>query len=179
MAAADRLSEDGELSDGRDIDLHRRISDLLPDLRGFARFLTRDTVAADDLVQDTVVRALAARAQFQPDTNLKAWLLTIQRNAFFEQARRRRREIRVLSERMPDPDSAAPDVALRAEISDLQRMLFTLPPLLREALVLVGAQELSYEQAALICGVPVGTVKARVSRARSQLARTLARSHAG
>lgn len=157
-----------------EIDLHRGISELLPDLRGFARFLTRDATVADDLVQDTLVRALAARTQFQPDTNLKAWLFTIQRNAFYEQARRNRRETRVMSERFPDPDSTAPNATLRAEVSDLQRMLFTLPPLLREALVLVGAQELSYEQAAAICGVPVGTVKARVSRARSQLARTLA-----
>ena len=154
--------------------MHRRISALLPDLRGFARFLTRDAMAADDLVQDTLVRALAAIDQFQPDTNLKAWLFTIQRNAFYEQARRRRRETQVMNERLPDPDSTAPDAALRGEVADLQRMLFRLPPLLREALVLVGAQELSYEQAAAICGVPVGTVKARVSRARSQLARALA-----
>jgi RNA polymerase sigma factor (sigma-70 family) len=157
-----------------DRELHQCISALLPDLRGFARFLTRDAVTADDLVQDTLVRALAAMDQFQPGTNLKAWLFTIQRNAFYEQARRRRRETRVLSERLPDPDSTVPDAARRSDVSDLQRMLFGLPPLLREALVLVGAQELSYEQAASICGVPVGTVKARVSRARSQLARTLA-----
>jgi RNA polymerase sigma-70 factor (ECF subfamily) len=168
--------QNGKASGG---DLHRHISELLPDLRGFARFLTRDAAAADDLVQDTLVRALAAREQFQPDSNLKAWLFAIQRNAFYEQARRRRRETRVMNERLPDPDSTAPDAALRGEISDLQRMLFTLPPLLREALVLVGAQELSYEQAAAVCGVPVGTVKARVSRARSQLARTLAGESAG
>ncbi len=154
--------------------MQRRISALLPDLRGFARFLTRDAVTADDLVQDTLVRALAAIDQFQPDTNLKAWLFTIQRNAFYEQARRRRRETQVLSERLPDPDSTAPNAALRGEVADLQRMLFKLPPLLREALVLVGAQELSYEQAATICGVPVGTIKARVSRARNQLSRALA-----
>ena len=155
-------------------DLHRGIAALLPDLRGFARFLTRDAAAADDLVQDTVVRALAAHAQFQLGSNLKAWLFTIQRNAFYEQTRRNRRQTRVLAERLPDPESTAPDVSARGEVSDLQRLLFTLPPLLREALVLVGAQELSYEQAATICGVPVGTVKARVSRARSQLTQALA-----
>ncbi len=166
--AAGELDPDG--------DLHRRMAVLLPELRGFARSLTREAVAADDLVQDTLVRALAARQQFQPDTNLKAWLFTIQRNAFYEQIRRRRRESRVLSERMPDAASALPDAALRGELSDLQRLLFTLPPLLREALVLVGAQELSYEQAAAICAVPVGTVKARVSRARTQLARAMAGS---
>ncbi len=159
-------------------DLHRRIAHLLPDLRGFARSLTREAAAADDLVQDTLVRALAARQQFQPDTNLKAWLFTIQRNAFYEQMRRRQRESRLLSERLPDPASTLPDAGVRGELSDLQRMLFTLPPLLREALVLVGAQELSYEQAAAICAVPVGTIKARVSRARTQLARAMAGSDA-
>ncbi|WP_428396272.1 sigma-70 family RNA polymerase sigma factor [Lichenicoccus sp.] len=156
------------------------MSVLLPELRGFARFLTRDAAAADDLVQDTLVRALAAVAQFQPGTNLKAWLFTIQRNAFYEQARRRRRESQVLgresqvlSGQLTDTDPAMSSASLRGEVSDLQRLLFTLTPLLREALVLVGAQELSYEQAAAICGVPVGTVKARVSRARSQIATRL------
>ena len=154
-------------------DVHRLMAALLPDLRGFARFLTRDPTAADDLVQDTVVRALAAQASFQPGTNLKAWLFTIQRNAFYEQMRRRRRETQLLSEQLPDADLQAPEAHRRSELSDLQRLLWTLPPLLREALVLVGAQELSHEEAANICGVPVGTMKARVSRARGQLARTM------
>ena len=150
--------------------LHRQISSLLPDLRGFARFLTRDAAAADDLVQDTLVRALAAQAQFEDGTNLKAWLFTIQRNAFYEQARRRRREMQMLNARLAEPENMTPpDAALRGDVADLQRMLFMLPPLLREALVLVGAQELSYEQAAAVCGVPVGTIKARVSRARTRL----------
>ncbi len=157
-------------------DVHRLMAALLPDLRGFARFLTRDPTAADDLVQDTVVRALAAQHSFQPGTNLKAWLFTIERNAFYEQMRRRRRETQLLSEQVPDAvDLQAPEAHRRSELSDLQRLLWTLPPLLREALVLVGAQELSHEEAATICGVPVGTMKARVSRARGQLARTMSR----
>ncbi len=153
--------------------LHRQIAELLPDLRGFARFLTRDAVAADDLVQDTLVRALAAIDQFQDGSNLKAWLFTIQRNGFYETARRHRRETRILNEELPVPANAAPDAGRRGEVSDLQRALFALPPQLREALVLVGAQELSYEQAAAVCGVPTGTVKARVSRARARLATAL------
>ncbi len=183
MSEQDVLSRQADLSSeaGTDRDtLHREMSVLLPELRGFARFLTRDAAAADDLVQDTLVRALAAVAQFQPGTNLKAWLFTIQRNAFYEQARRRRRESQVLgresqvlSGQLTDTDPAMSSASLRGEVSDLQRLLFTLTPLLREALVLVGAQELSYEQAAAICGVPVGTVKARVSRARSQIATRL------
>ncbi len=155
-------------------DVHREMGRLLPDLRAFARFLTRDASAADDLVQDTVVRALAAQNSFHDGTNLKAWLFTIERNAFYEQARRARREVRLLSERMPEAEVPPPEAHRRAELTDLSRMLWTLPPLLREALVLVGAQELSHEEAAEICGVPVGTMKARVSRARGKLARSMA-----
>jgi len=145
---------------------------LLPDLRGFARFLVRDRVAADDLVQDTVVQALGALSQFQPGTNLKAWLFTILRNQFFAQARRRKREAELLQAHFQPEETIVSGDDL-ADIGDLQRMLWTLPPLLREALVLVGAQELSYDEAAAICAVPVGTMKARVSRARAALARIM------
>jgi len=146
---------------------------MLPELRAFARFLTRDAAAADDLVQDTMVRALAAQSSFQVGTNLKAWLFTIERNAFYEQARRRKREVRVLAESAPPEQTQRPEAHVRGDLTDLQRLLFTLPPLMREALVLVGAQELTHEEAAAICGVPVGTMKARVSRARSALARMM------
>ena len=146
---------------------------LLPDLRAFARFLAQDRVAADDLVQDTLVRALAALEQFQPDSNLKAWLFTILRNLFFEQARRRRREAAALGAHGVLEEAVAGGQTDHSEVRDLQRQLWRLPPLLREALVLVGAQELTHEEAALICGVPVGTMRARVSRARTQLSRIL------
>lgn len=151
--------------------LKREIIGFLPDLRGFARFLARDPTAADDLVQDTVLRALAALDQFRPGTNLKAWLFTIQRNAFYEQARRRQREDRLLRSQLVAGEAEAPRQVPRSELVDLQRLLFALPPLMREALVLVGAQEMSHEEAAGICGVPVGTMKARVSRARAMLAK--------
>ena len=142
---------------------------LLPELRGFARFLVRDRSEADDLVQEGLLRALAAIEQFQPDTNMKAWLFTILRNTFYEQSRRRRTE-RSLLERtgMPEASQSANQDS-RAALSDLERQIWRLPPLLREAIVLVGAQELTHEEAAGICAVPVGTVKARVSRARTQL----------
>ncbi len=146
---------------------------ILPDLRAFARFLVRDRVVADDLVQDTVVRALGALAQFQPGTNLKAWLFTILRNLFFEQSRRRRREAIALSTQLPTEESVRPEQDDASHLRDLHRLLWSLPPQLREALVLVGAQELAYEEAASICGVPVGTMKARVSRARAQLTRII------
>ncbi len=173
------VNDQGGTGPGGDAEFHRDIAAVLPDLRGFARFLTRDAAAADDLVQDTLVRALAARQQFQQGTNLKAWIFTIQRNAFYEQTRRRQRETRLLNESLSNSAGASsPDASLRGDVSDLERVLFTLPPLLREALVLVGAQELSYEQAADVCGVPVGTMKARVSRARTQLAQVLGAAYA-
>ncbi len=146
---------------------------LLPDLRAFARFLARDRTVADDLVQDTIVRALRALPQFQPGSNMKAWLFTILRNLFYEQARRRRREAAALDAQFPQEEAGGPSPGDKTDIQDLQRMLWTLPPLLREALVLVGAQGLTYEEAAQIGGVPVGTMKARVSRARTQLARRM------
>ncbi len=141
---------------------------LLPELRAYARFLVRDQPAADDLVQDTVVRALAAMDQFQPGSSLKAWVFTILRNAFFEQQRRRRRESAAIALHAHTAGGGLQQH--HGEIADMSRMLWTLPPLLREALVLVGAQELTHEEAAHVCSVPIGTMRARVSRARSKLA---------
>ena len=154
-------------------DIRADMMRLLPDLRAFARFLVRDRAAADDLVQDTVVRALGALPQFQLGTNLKAWLFTILRNLFFEQSRRRRREAAALSAHIPTEEVVRPEQADATEVRDLEQVLWRLSPILREALVLVGAQELTYEEAANICGVPVGTMKARVSRARIELSHVI------
>jgi RNA polymerase sigma-70 factor (ECF subfamily) len=152
-----------------DAGLRRQIGALLPELRVFARFLARDRTAADDLVQDAVMRALAALHQFQPGTSLKAWLFTILRNGFYEQQRRRRRESAAIAATFDLNEMASPAQDAHSEINDLQQLIWTLPPLLREALILVGAQELSHEEAALVCSVPVGTMKARLSRARVAL----------
>jgi RNA polymerase sigma-70 factor (ECF subfamily) len=149
--------------------LQRQIGTLLPELRAFARFLARDRTVADDLVQDAVMRALAALHQFQPGTSLKAWLFTILRNGFYEQQRRRRRESAAISATFELNEVAHPAQDAHSAINDLQHLIWTLPPLLREALILVGAQELSHEEAALVCNVPVGTMKARLSRARVAL----------
>lgn len=127
---------------------------------------------ADDLVQETVVRALSNADQFSLGTNLKAWLFSILRNFFLEQTRRRNREQEVLSDYAASPDRAAPSRSLlqeRETIQELDALLWRLSPLLREALVLIGAQEMAYEDAAMVCGVTVGTMKTRVSRARTQL----------
>ncbi len=150
--------------------LRREVAALLPHLRGLARFLARDRAEADDLVQEAVLRALRGLGQFQPGTSIRAWMFTILRNVFYEQARRRKRE-RAALERQAAPESLAAHQPHETELADLARQLRQLPPTLREALVLVGAQELTYEEAAAICAVPVGTMKARVSRARRQLAR--------
>jgi RNA polymerase sigma-70 factor (ECF subfamily) len=143
---------------------------LLPELRGFARFLARDRPAADDLVQEALVRALGALDQFQPDTSLKAWMFTILRNAFYEQQRRRKREAAALDANYDPPQPEFSPQERSSDIGDLERHIWSLPPLLREALILVGAQELSHEDAARVCDVPVGTMKARLSRARTALA---------
>ncbi len=157
--------------------LREDITSLLPELRGYARFLAKDRAEADDLVQEALVRALAAIGGFQPGTSLKAWLFTIQRNAFYEQARRRRTERAVMDRHAFSADPGAMLTPAHqhgeAELGDLARVLWSLSPLLREALVLVGARGLSHEEAAAICGVPVGTIKARVSRARAQVARAM------
>jgi RNA polymerase sigma-70 factor (ECF subfamily) len=146
---------------------------LIADLRAYARFLAPQRAEADDLVQEALVRALAALAQFRQGTSMRAWLFVILRNAFYEQARRRRSE-RAALQHAPAADAiGAPAQHARTDLADLQSQLFALPPLLREALVLVGAQGMSYEEAAEICNVPVGTMKARVSRARTQLARLM------
>jgi len=154
-----------------DADLRREITILLPDLRGFARFLVRDRAMADDVVQDTLVRALAALHQFEPGTNLKAWLFTILRNQFYEQARRRKREMAAMDARFAGEEGAGAPQLARAELHELQALIWRLPPLLREALILVGAQELTHDEAAAICRVPVGTMKARLSRARAALSK--------
>jgi len=149
--------------------LQQQVVALLPDLRGFARFLARDPVAADDLVQDAVLRAFKALDQFQPGTNLKAWLFTILRNQFYEQRRRARRETAVMAEFAETDTPVTSNQHERSEVADLQVLIFRLPPLLREALILIGAQGLTHEEAAAICSVPVGTMKARLFRARAQL----------
>jgi len=155
------------------VTVRRGLVAILPDLRGFARFLTRDVSAADDLVQETIVRALASQAQFRPGTSLKAWLFTIQRNAFYEQRRRRKREDEILDGMGQDGSLAGHPLSepgRHDDVSDLTTLLWKLPDIFREALILVGAQEMTHEEAATVCGVPVGTMKARVSRARAQLA---------
>jgi RNA polymerase sigma-70 factor, ECF subfamily len=151
----------------------------IPHLRAFARSLTRNREQADDLVHDAAVRALAAESQFCPGTNFKAWIFTILRNLYYN----RWREHRVRSALLEDPALAAgpigPTQEAALKVRDFKRAFWQLGADQREALILVGASGLSYEEAAAICRCPVGTVKSRVSRARQQLMQPLQMASGG
>jgi RNA polymerase sigma-70 factor (ECF subfamily) len=145
----------------------------IPRLRSFARGLCGNRDLADDLAQEALVKAWAARASYKPGTNFRAWLFTILRNHFYSLARR-------ASRFAPwDPDLAArtlitpADQGVNIHFGDLERGLGLLPVEQREALILVTAQGLSYEEAATIMGCAVGTIKSRVARARTALTRYL------
>jgi RNA polymerase sigma-70 factor, ECF subfamily len=141
----------------------------VPSLRAFAISLSGSHDRADDLVQDTLMRAWKNVDRFEPGTNLNAWLFTILRNLFHSEYRKRKREVE-------DPEgvhaarlATRPEQGARLDFEDFQRALAKLQPDQREALLLVGAEGFSYEEAAKICNVAVGTVKSRVNRARKKL----------
>ena len=143
--------------------------ELIPFLRAFARSLCGNPDIADDLAQETLVKAWQSRATFAPGTNLKAWLFTILRNQFYSDRRRAWRQApwdQDAAERIP---GASEEQAWAAELSDTARALSSLSDEQREALILVGAGGFSYEAAAQICNCAVGTVKSRVARARKTL----------
>ncbi len=142
---------------------------LIPALRAFAWSLSHNGSDADDLVQDTLIKAWTNKDKFQPGTNLRAWLFTILRNTYYTQVLRRRREVRdemgEYAGALKTPPTQEWSVAMRS----LQMALQQLPDEHREALILVGAAGLSYEEAAEICGCALGTIKSRVNRARARL----------
>jgi RNA polymerase sigma-70 factor (ECF subfamily) len=154
---------------------HDGLVEAIPLLRAFAFSLARSRHydRADDLVQETIMKAWAHRASFQPGTNLKAWLHTILRNEFYSQMRRRKREVE-------DGDGVyAGRLAIRPEqyghldMADMEAALDQLGDEQREAILLVAASGFSYEETAQICEVAVGTIKSRVNRARTRLAEIL------
>lgn len=143
--------------------------ELIPFLRAFARSLCGNPDIADDLAQETLVKAWQSRSTFAPGTNLKAWLFTILRNQFYSDRRRAWRQApwdQDAAERIP---GASEEQSWAAELSDTARALTSLSDEQREALILVGAGGFSYEAAAQICNCAVGTVKSRVARARKTL----------
>lgn len=153
--------------------LRAALAGLLPELRAFARFLCGSRTEADDLVQEALARTLRSLDdRTEPVEDLRAWCLAVIRNVFHEQLRARKREANRLRDAIPE-EPRTPPQETPGQMRDLARALATLPPLLREAVILVGAQGLSHAEAAAVCGVPVGTIKARVSRGRKLLAETL------
>lgn len=145
----------------------------IPKLRAFAISLSGNVDRADDLVQETMLRALANIESFQPGTNLQAWLFTILRNLFRSEYRKRKREVEDIDGRYSDSLVSHPEQDSQLEFKELRAALEKLPQDQREALILVGASGFSYEEAAAICECAVGTIKSRVNRARNRLANEL------
>lgn len=165
--ASSRLSDDGPSGSKDDIVA------FLPAMRAFAISLTQNVALADDLVQDAVLKAWANFDKFEPGTNLRAWLFTIVRNTFYSNARKTRREASdpdgYLTESLYDKPRQDGHLAMNDFLSAFRQ----LTPVHREVLMLVGALGFSYEEAAEMTGVAVGTVKSRTNRARQHLCELL------
>ena len=146
---------------------------LIPALRAFAWSLSHNASDADDLVQDTLIKAWTNRDKFEDGTNLRAWLFTILRNTYYTNVVRRRREVRdedgIHAATLTSPANQDWSLAMSA----LEAALKRLPDEHREALMLVGGAGLTYEEAAEICGCALGTIKSRVNRARNRLLRLM------
>ena len=142
----------------------------LPHLRAFAISLSGSVDRADDLVQETLARALTNIERFTPGTCLQAWLFTILRNLFHTEFRRRRREVEDPDGLMASRLAVLPNQSGRVEFEELRSALAKLPHDQREALLLVSAEGFSYEEAARITGAQLGTIKSRVNPARTRLA---------
>ncbi|PZF75710.1 RNA polymerase subunit sigma [Aestuariivirga litoralis] len=142
----------------------------IPKLRAFALSLAAHADHADDLVQETLMKAWNHQHGFQEGTNLKAWLFTILRNEYFSQLRKRKREVEDADGGYAAGVMTPAGQESQLDMSDLRLALQQLPDDQREAVVLVGASGFSYQEVAEICHVPVGTVKSRVNRARHKLA---------
>jgi RNA polymerase sigma factor (sigma-70 family) len=153
-------------------DVKGEIVELIPALRAFARSLCRNHADADDLVQETLVRAISRIETFEPGTRLKSWLFTIMRNAFCTRLAKDRRQplgqVDCTSSRAVQESPQE----WHASLVDLHAALTRLPPHQHEVLVLIGVLGESYEDTAAICGCAVGTVKSRLSRARAALMQT-------
>jgi RNA polymerase sigma-70 factor (ECF subfamily) len=150
--------------------IREQVLGTVPSLRAFAISLCGNIDRADDLVQETLLRALSHIDSFEPGTNMPAWLFTILRNLFRSEYRKRRREVEDTDGSYADSLKSHPEQNSRLEFKEFRTALDKLPPDQREALILVGASGFSYEEAAAICECAVGTIKSRVNRARTRLA---------
>lgn len=153
--------------------LTQQMLDAIPSLRAFAISLTGDVVYADDLVQTAVLRGLENLDRFQAGTCMQAWLFTILRNQFYTEFRKRRREVEDADGSMAGRLAVMPAQGAYLDFSDMLGALAKLSVEQREALLLVAAEGVSYDEAAKICGTNIGTIKSRVNRARIRLAELL------
>lgn len=149
---------------------HPDIVDLLVPLRRYARSLTRDAPRADDLVHDTLVRALEAQGSLRPDTNLRTWMMTVLHNVFIDERRRRQVETRHVDAlaRMGE-DAAPPAQEAQVRLAQVRRAFLTLPEEQRAALHLVTLEGMAYADAAAVLGIPIGTLMSRLGRGRAAL----------
>ncbi len=143
----------------------------VPHLRRYARALLRDVVAADDLVQECVHRALSKLHLFQSGTNMRAWLFTILHNLHVQQGRKRSRAVDTvpLEPEMENRMAMAPDQEQGLAIRDISRALDRLDDEHRQVILLIALEGLTYKQAAEVMDVPVGTVMSRLARGRERL----------
>lgn len=145
----------------------------LPVLRAFAFSLVSNKSYVDDLVQETMLKAWDKQNSFRPNSNMKAWLITILRNHYFSVLRKRSREVEDPDEIISGRLSVEPSQELSVEVKEVAQFVRTLPPEQRNALLLVGGYGYSYEEAAEISDCALGTVKSRASRARKSLGHRL------
>jgi len=152
---------------------------LLPNLRAFARSLCGNSHQADDLVQETLVKAWKNQSSFAAGSNLKAWLFTILRNSFLTERRKRKHEVEDQDGILAAQLSVNGHQSGHMDMIDFEKSFSKLPEDQREALILIGAEGFSYEEAALMCGCAVGTIKSRVNRARGKLCQLMGVEGAG
>ncbi len=146
----------------------------IPSLRAFAFSLCGNADRADDLVQETLMKAWINQHSFTQGTSMSAWLFTILRNVFYSEYRKRRREVEDAEGTMASRLVSVPEQNGHMDLQDLRAALQKLPPEQREALILVGGSGFAYEEAAQICGCALGTLKSRVNRARTAIAALMA-----
>ncbi|MGN8092893.1 sigma-70 family RNA polymerase sigma factor [Methylobacterium sp. 22177] len=163
----------GRAQDGREKAFQASLLAMVPNLQRFARSLLRSHVGADDLLQNTLLRAWRSRASFAPGTNLEAWLFTIMRNQFYNEHRKRGREVQDEDGAQAERMVSLPEQGGHLDLNDVQAALDRLAPPMRQALVLVAIENLTYEETAAVMQCRIGTVKSRVWRARTQLAEML------
>lgn len=156
-----------------DPDPRDELVDHLPAMRAFAISLTRNASTADDMVQDTLVKAWTNIDKFEQGSNMRAWLFTILRNTYYSSRRKSKREVADVDGILTENLAEKPAHDGHMQMAEFRQALAQLKDEQREALLLVGASGFSYEEAAELCGVAVGTIKSRTNRARARLAEIL------